>query len=245
MNNEEDWLPSKYVLKKDKLIGSRDTNEVSVSSRFICDQVAKKYQEHLGAYASGKLLDLGCGKAPLYILYKELVTEVVCADWGNSPHVNSHVDDFFDLNMKFPYDSDQFDTIILSDVLEHIRYPERTLSEAYRVLKMNGHLFLNVPFYYPIHEGPFDFFRYTEFALRNMVEKAGFRIVHFSYLGGAPEVFTDLLAKLMHYVPVIGVPVSKITQSTSEVLMRSRQGRKLSQRTAKRFPLGYFMVLNK
>ena len=37
-----------------------------------------------------------------------------------------------------PYDDNRFDVAIIDDVLEHVQDPEKTVSEAYRVLKSNG-----------------------------------------------------------------------------------------------------------
>lgn len=46
-----------------------------------------------------------------------------------------------------PYDliSDTYDTVISSDVAEHVLSPFAYLSEAHRVLKKDGHLVLSVP----------------------------------------------------------------------------------------------------
>jgi 2-polyprenyl-3-methyl-5-hydroxy-6-metoxy-1,4-benzoquinol methylase len=39
----------------------------------------------------------------------------------------------------------QFDRVLLPDVLEHVRFPERLLSDCYRVLKSQGLLIVSVP----------------------------------------------------------------------------------------------------
>jgi hypothetical protein len=42
------------------------------------------------------------------------------------------------------------------------------------VLSSGGRLCLTVPFVWPLHEEPYDFFRYTPFALRDLLEAQGF-----------------------------------------------------------------------
>lgn len=96
-----DWQPSKYIHNKNgQLIASRDKHEVFPSSRFIADLTAHWYDENLKKFARGKLLDLGCGKAPLYGTYSSYVDEIVLADWENSPFTNVHVDVRCDITKK-------------------------------------------------------------------------------------------------------------------------------------------------
>jgi SAM-dependent methyltransferase len=108
------------------------------------------------------LLDLGCGKVPFYARYREYVSETVCVDWSNSLHGNGHVDAECDLTQELPFADASFDTILLSDVLEHIPAPERLWREMARLLKPGGELLSSVPFFYWLHEEPYDYYRYTK-----------------------------------------------------------------------------------
>lgn len=47
-----------------------------------------------------------------------------------------------------PYDKDEFDIVIHSDTLEHIKNPLTALKECYRVLKPGGVLFYTIPIIY-------------------------------------------------------------------------------------------------
>ena len=152
MKNCDKWLPSKYVRRNGKLIASRDDREVGVGSRLIADLIAEYYDRLLRIHARGRLLDLGCGKVPLYAAYKDYVTDVICVDWENTSHKNEYLDFECNINDALPFDDEEFNTIILSDVLEHIFRPEDLWKEMHRVLAKNGKLILNVPFYYWIHE---------------------------------------------------------------------------------------------
>ncbi len=74
-----------------------------------------------------------------------------------------------------PFPSNCMDAVVLFEVLEHIPDHERAVTEIARVLKTGGRLFLSAPFIYPTHDAPFDFFRFTRFGLRRLLEKNGMR----------------------------------------------------------------------
>ena len=245
MKNSEYWKPSKFEYRGGRLRGTKNRGELSLSSVLIADLIAKQYDEHLGQHVRGKLLDLGCGKVPLYCSYKNYIDGNVCVDWENSMHQNPYVDLFMDLNQPLLFPGHEFYTIILSDVLEHISNPELLWQEMFRILKPGGKLILNVPFLYPIHEQPYDFFRYTQFALGRMAEKAGFKIVLLEKIGGLPEVLTDLLAKGIKHLPFIGPFLSLLSQKITFAFVSTRFGQKVSGKTSANFPLGYFLIAAK
>lgn len=224
---------------------SRDRKAVGVASRLMVDLIARFYQRVLPQYAKGRLIDLGCGKVPLFPVYKDHVSSVVCVDWGNSMHPNPHLDHEQDLNQPLAFPDASFDTIILSDVLEHIRRPEQLVQEMFRILAPGGHVLMNVPFYYGLHERPFDYYRYTEYALRAMAEDGGFRILELDPIGGFPEIMADLVSKNMRGVPLVGRPIAAFVQSSTGWLVRSGFGAKLSKRTSRDFPFGYTLVMTK
>ena len=86
MKNAEAWRPSKYIQRNGHLAASRDRAEVSVGSRLMTDLIARTYETNLPKHARGRLLDLGCGKVPLYLAYRGLVAENTCVDWQNTPY---------------------------------------------------------------------------------------------------------------------------------------------------------------
>ena len=245
MKEKESWFPTKYIYKNGKLIGSRDKRYVAVGSRLISDLIAEYYSDNIKLYVSGKLLDLGCGNIPLYIAYKNYITENICVDWQDSLHKNHHIDFYCDLTQRLPFEDAEFDTVILSDVLEHIPNPENIVYEIHRVLKKNGKLFLNVPFYYWIHEEPYDFYRYTEFALKHLLEHAGLKIIKLEIIGGVIEVITDIISKNITRIPIIGdLPAIFLQWSTLHFSKRSI-GKYIKGRTSLKFPYGYFIISEK
>lgn len=245
MKNADQWRPGKFVIRNGRLRASRDGRELSAASRLAADLVAECYDRHLRAHARGKLVDLGCGKVPLYAAYRDLVTETVCADWENSLHGSLHLDVACDLSQTLPFPDRRFDTVILSDVLEHVAEPQGLLGEIARILDCDGKLLLNVPFMYGLHEQPHDYYRYTEFALRRFAASAGLLVLVLERLGGAPEVLADIAAKTALRLPVAGAWTAGAIQRCAALFACTRVGRKLSAATAEQLPLGYFLVAQK
>ncbi|MGE3779005.1 MAG: class I SAM-dependent methyltransferase [Pirellulaceae bacterium] len=59
-----------------------------------------------------------------------------------------------------------FDGAVCWSVLEHVPNPQLAISELYRVLRPGGLIWVQLPFNYPYHQGPHDFWRVTPAGLR-------------------------------------------------------------------------------
>jgi len=241
----ERWRPTKFIATPRGLRASRDRSRVGVSSRCIADIQAQWYERVLRAHACGRLMDLGCGEAPLYGIYRDLVNEVVCVDWAGSFHSQMHLDHEADIGDKVPYEDECVDTVLVTDVLEHIAEPLTTMRESARVLRRNGKVIIGVPFYYWIHEGPHDYYRYTEFALRRFCKLSGLEVVQLEAYGGIPEVLADLTAKTVEYFPRPLRVMLRAVHPAFALLNRTSFARRLSERTKGLFPLGYIVVAQK
>jgi SAM-dependent methyltransferase len=138
-------------------------------------------------FFKGRLLDVGCGKMPYknYILQNGSVSEYVGLDIETAIEYDENVkpDYTWDGNV-IPFESDSYDTIMATEVLEHCPFPSQTLGEMYRVLKKDGYIFLTVPFLWNLHETPHDEYRYTPFALRRLLSEAGFVNIEIKASGG-------------------------------------------------------------
>lgn len=74
--------------------------------------------------------------------------------------IGADVDLFCD-GHDLPFVDGLFDAVITTAVLEHVLYPERVAAEIIRVLKIGGLLYSELPFMQQVHEGAYDFTRYT------------------------------------------------------------------------------------
>ncbi len=238
MRDGQTWRETKYVSDRGALRGSRDVRCVGRGSRFICDVVAPVYQQLLQTHARGRLLDAGCGPAPLYGCYRSLVSETLLCDWPGSAHSSRHVDVACDLNGILPFESTSFDTVLATDVLEHLPQPEIFVGEVARVLRPGGALLLGAPFLYAVHEEPHDYHRYTRYRLRGLCEGAGMSVERLEPYGGVAEVLLDLTAKQLDRSRIL----SAVHLFLATIFEKSALARIVRSRTAERFPLGYVLV---
>jgi SAM-dependent methyltransferase len=249
MRNRQHWTPTKFKVQHGLFgRGSRlagNIEHVNPASLMICDMVAAFYQRAIPKYCAGSLLDLGCGHVPLYETYRGHVHEITCVDWAETLHSNQYLDVVHDLTSPLPFEDNQFDTVLLSDVLEHIPTPDRLLDEIVRVLKPNGHLLINVPFYYGIHESPHDFFRFTEYALRRFASQRSLEIVELNPTGGVLEVLSDILLKQVGGIPLVGRTVATIGHYLSILFRANPLAAAIQRLTEKNFPYFYSFVARK
>lgn len=77
-----------------------------------------------------------------------------------------------------------FDSIVCTQVLEHVKDPVKVLKELNRVLKPGGKLFVSAPFFYEEHLIPNDYLRFTEFGFRYILLESDFEINHHEWLEG-------------------------------------------------------------
>jgi len=61
-----------------------------------------------------------------------------------------------------------YDVIVMAEVLEHVTDPQAAVKGINHLLKPSGLLILTVPFIFPIHDRPYDHFRYTKYGLQHL-----------------------------------------------------------------------------
>lgn len=122
-----------------------------------------------------RLLDLGCGIKPFRHLYDQYVGYSVGVDTPFSLHDEGRVEAQA-LGHALPFKDDAFDVVLCTEVLEHVPEPEAVLREIKRVLRRGGRLILTTPFLVPLHEEPYDFYRYTWHGLRYLCDKQGLHV---------------------------------------------------------------------
>jgi SAM-dependent methyltransferase len=99
------------------------------------------------------------------------------------------------------------DTVLCTQVIEHVRDPQSLLRESARVLRVGGHLILSAPLMNVVHEPPYDYFRFTPYGLRLLFENAGFEVVCIRHQGGGWAMLGQNVAwRVGALVPAAGRP---------------------------------------
>lgn len=105
---------------------------------------------------------------------------------------NSTQPDFLCSADNIPLPDENLDTIVMSEVIEHLESPFLVLKETYRLLKKEGSLFASIPFLFPVHADPNDFQRWTKIKIISELRKAGYNEIEVLEMGGIFAVTYDL-----------------------------------------------------
>jgi len=147
----------------------------------------KRSVEELAPEARGLLLDIGCSETPYRDLFEPHIERYVGLEYP--PAILDKQPDLWDIldrarwtvtlfgdGCRLPFVEGCFDTVVATEVLEHLPEPEQVVREAARVLRPGGRLLMTVPFSQPLHELPGDYYRYTPSALEYLLEGAGLEV---------------------------------------------------------------------
>jgi SAM-dependent methyltransferase len=137
-------------------------------------------QSSIEKYARGRLIDIGCGNKPYKDLMKN-VTEYIGCDIIQS---NLECVDILCEANNIPLPSESFDTAFSTQTIEHVADHKGLVRESYRLLKKGGYFIVSGPMYWPLHEEPYDFFRFTRHGFKYILEEAGYTDIQILSNGG-------------------------------------------------------------
>lgn len=109
---------------------------------------------------------------------------------------------------ELPFVENEFDTVLCVSVLEHLEDPRKAIAEMHRVLKPGGKIIISVPFLFPIHDAPGDYWRFTKYGLRNLFSE-GWNIEELRGDQNPQESFALLLQRLSYQTKMRLNAVSK------------------------------------
>jgi SAM-dependent methyltransferase len=146
--------------------------------------------EYTAKFVKGETLDLGAGNAKYRHIIKPKTSKYVTFDMVPGPHIDI-VGDI----LNFPIPDESFDTVVSTQVLEHVRKPWVMASEIGRVLRKNGIVIASAPFLVPYHADPHDYFRYTKEGMSALFTENGFEVVECGSYGG----FFSVVYETIHF----------------------------------------------
>lgn len=156
----------------------------------------------------GTLLDLGCGEMP----YKPVVlgegsgvTTYIGLDLPNSTMYNKVQPDLVWDGNSIPLRSCSIDCVIATELFEHCPNLRIVMSEIVRVLKPGGSLFFTVPFVWPLHDVPYDYYRYTPFYLETNLRSSGFQQIDLRAMGGWDASLAQMLGLWVRRRPMAAI----------------------------------------
>ncbi len=168
--------------------------------------------KHLLRYVKGDILDFGAGSAKYKKIIAERGSRYVAFDMTAGPNI----DVVGDVHHP-PFKDGVFDTIIMTQVLEHISEPHMVMGEIFRMMRAGGHCIITAPFFVPYHADPYDYYRYTVTGLEFLAKESGFKIVESGSYGGIITVFSEML-HFTFFNPYVGKKHGRIKTKFFETI---------------------------
>ncbi len=131
----------------------------------------KKQIKANARYIRGVVLDAGSGDGERYkkfFKFNKYITLDINSTYGSD--IVGSVEDI-------PAESGSFDSVISTQVLEHVKNPQNAVREFYRVLKPGSYCLATAPQLNELHGEPNDYFRFTKYGLEEIFNSAGFKII--------------------------------------------------------------------
>jgi SAM-dependent methyltransferase len=150
---------------------------------FECE-ITEAVARFAGALTAGALvLDAGSGEGQYKRFFAHQRYLGVDLGVGDARWNYRALDAVADLT-ALPFPASTFDAALNIVTIEHLRDPASALAEIGRVLKPGGAFLLVAPLEWEEHQQPHDYFRYTRFGLRSLLESAGFDEIQLTPAGG-------------------------------------------------------------
>jgi SAM-dependent methyltransferase len=161
---------------------------------------------------TGRLLDLGCGHQP-YRPFLPGRVEYISLDYPSAQADSDHTvhPAIYGDGRTLPFADRSFDGVLCNQMLEHVDRPETVVQEIARVLKPGGVGLISVPFFYNLHLEPHDFFRFSPYGIKELLERNGLRVHQLRGQGGIGTLlvqmfhnwlFSGLARQTRHYRPL-------------------------------------------
>jgi SAM-dependent methyltransferase len=132
---------------------------------------------------AARVLDAGAGEsrhATLFFNQRYIAVDLAVGDtaWNYG-----HLDALADL-CALPFRDASFAAAINVVTLEHIHDPALALREIARTLQPGGRILLAIPQDWEVHQSPHDYFRYTRYGIRHLLQQAGLEPLRVQPAGG-------------------------------------------------------------
>lgn len=169
-------------------------------SEEIIVSLAKKYTP-----VNGLILDVGCGLGRLLSKLKEYDRYGMDISKAYLSHAMKVGGEFCMARVEdMPYKNNFFDTVVCTDVLEHVLDLNLAISQIFRVIKPGGHLIIRVPYRENLESYLHPEYPYEMAHLRNFDEH-NLRLLFEKVFKG--EVIDEILGPYVEHVGYLRYPI--------------------------------------
>lgn len=126
------------------------------------------------SFLKGNILDFGGGSKPYQSLFGKSQNYFSIEVMSNKENLKS---DIYYNGCNLPFANNVFESILCTEVFEHVENLDEIIIELYRVLRPGGRMIVTTPFICIEHEMPYDFRRFSINGLSNLMKKNNFKIL--------------------------------------------------------------------
>lgn len=145
-----------------------------------------------------RILDFGAGGSPYRALFPNAF--YVRADFQGD------MDLIFKPDGSVPAESETFDLILSTQVLEHCAAPDKYIGECRRLLRSGGRVILSTHGLFEEHACPHDYHRWTQGGLEKLFVEEGFEITKSFRLTAGPRGGVFLFDRSLRGVKSVNAP---------------------------------------
>jgi len=180
-----------------------------------------------------RILDLGCGSGDISLLLASSGYRVYAADIVVNKLrylvKKAEINNLSDLvylccvnAYNLPFKDNHFDCVIFAEIIEHLKYPDKVITEIKRVLNKNGHIIISTPNRSGINlqKAP----KYQSIKNKNKTLNISFMPSELKYIKyhpdfkGARHVFEFSEKELLEFCKENGLVVDKVTKTTNKLI---------------------------
>lgn len=123
----------------------------------------KNLEAFLKNYSTDKkVLDVGSGGSSYARFFPNRLTVDIDPDRKPDVVADAH---------NLPFKVGEFEIVLSTEMLEHVKDPFRVEREFWRILSPGGLLILSTRFVFPLHDTPHDYWRFTKYGLRELFKE--------------------------------------------------------------------------
>lgn len=177
--------------------------------------------------ARGEFLDFGCGGQPYRVNFESRISRYIGADVAAASGVQPDIR--LIPGQPVPMPDASVDTILSTQVLEHVSDIDSYIAECSRLLRSGGKLLISVPMQWRHHEVPHDYWRFTRYGLEEVLQRHGFIVESTTPCGGVFAMLGQILAShlgetgwrkpwLMRLINRIAMRLDRLRSDTEDTL---------------------------
>lgn len=149
----------------------------------LVHRIIWRHLERAAPYAHGVMLDIGCGDRPYSAVFGPRVSRYIGLEYPGPYTAEARYDLAGDA-LRLPFRDACIDTVLSNQVIEHVREPWTMVEEIGRTLKPGGVVILSAPHIWGLHNTPDDYYRFTGYGLRYLLERAHLEVVYVHPMAG-------------------------------------------------------------